>query len=72
MVERSETEGTSSPPDGRKTWSSPEGIARHRAMTPQQRWRKAVQLSQVAQRLARAQRSDESAGGARRDSADER
>ncbi len=50
-LEESESDG--------KTWNSVEDIARHRAMTPQQRWRRTISLSQAAQRLARAERVDE-------------
>ena len=45
--------------DGSKTWNSPEAIAEHRAMSPEQRLRKAIALSQAALRFARAERVDE-------------
>lgn len=45
--------------DGSKTWNSPEAIAEHRAMTPEQRLRKAIALSQAALRFTRAERVDE-------------
>ena len=44
---------------GSKTWNSPEAIAEHRAMTPEQRLRKAIALSQAALRFTRAERVDE-------------
>ena len=42
-----------------KTWNSPEAIAEHRAMSPEQRLRKTIALSQAALRFARAERVDE-------------
>ena len=36
------------------TWNTREAIARHRAMSPEQRLRKAIALSQAALRFARA------------------
>ena len=42
-----------------QTWNSPEAIAEHRGMSPEQRLRKAIALSQAALRFARAERVDE-------------
>lgn len=42
-----------------ETWNPPEAIAEHRAMTPEQRLRKAIALSQAALRFAGARRIDE-------------
>ena len=47
------------PDAGSKTWNSPEAIAEHRAMSPEQRLRKTIALSQAALRFARAERVDE-------------
>lgn len=41
-----------------QTWNSPEQIAEHRAMTPEQRLRKMISLSQAAVRVSRAERVD--------------
>jgi hypothetical protein len=48
------------PHDGsaQKTWNTPETIARHRAMTPGERIKKASQLSNQALKMARARRLD--------------
>jgi hypothetical protein len=43
---------------GQKTWNTPEAIARHRAMTPGERIKKASQLSNQALKMARARRVD--------------
>jgi hypothetical protein len=40
------------------TWNTADAIAEHRVMTPEQRLRKAIQLSRAALRLARAPRVD--------------
>ncbi len=44
---------------GQRTWNTPEDIARHREMTPEQRLRKAIELSRAALRFASADRIDE-------------
>jgi hypothetical protein len=59
MTERVEQKSQPSERVEAKTWNSAEDIARHRAMTPQERWRRTISLSQAAQRLARAERLDE-------------
>jgi len=41
-----------------QTWNSPAQIAEHRAMTPEQRLRKMIALSQAALRFSRAERVD--------------
>jgi hypothetical protein len=41
---------------GQKTWNTPEAIARHRALTPGERIKKASQLSNQALKMARARR----------------
>ncbi|HEX2071315.1 MAG TPA: hypothetical protein VHF90_06690 [Thermoleophilaceae bacterium] len=43
---------------GQKTWNTPEAIARHRAMTPGERIKKASRLSDQALKMARARRID--------------
>ncbi len=43
---------------GQKTWNSPDAIARHRAMTPGERIKKASRLSNQALKMARARRID--------------
>ncbi len=43
---------------GQKTWNTPEAIARHRALTPEQRIKKTVELSRQAIKMARARRLD--------------
>lgn len=43
---------------GQKTWNTPEAIARHRAMTPGERIKKASRLSNQALKMARARRID--------------
>jgi hypothetical protein len=48
------------PAGGQRTWNSPEAIARHRAMTPEQRIKKTVELSNQALKMARARRVDDS------------
>lgn len=40
------------------TWNTPEAIERHRRMTPEERVRKAIELSRAAIRFARAERVD--------------
>jgi hypothetical protein len=40
------------------TWNSAEQIAEHREMTPEQRLRKTITLSQAAIRFSRAKRVD--------------
>lgn len=42
-----------------KTWNTREAIAEHRAMSPEQRLRKTIALSQAALRFSRAERVDE-------------
>ncbi|HZI91560.1 MAG TPA: hypothetical protein VFD31_08030 [Thermoleophilaceae bacterium] len=42
----------------RQTWNSAAQIAEHRAMTPEQRLRKMISLSQAALRFSRAERVD--------------
>ena len=46
-------------PASRQTWNTPEAIAKHRAMSPEQRLRKTIALSQAALRFAHAERVDE-------------
>lgn len=41
-----------------KTWNTPDAIAKHRAMTPGERIKKASQLSNQALKMARARRID--------------
>lgn len=41
----------------RQTWNSPEQIAEHRAMTPEQRLRKTIKLSRAAIRFSQADRA---------------
>lgn len=41
-------------PQADRTWNTPEAIARHREMTPEQRLRAAIALSQAALRFAQA------------------
>jgi len=41
-----------------QTWNSAAQIAEHRAMTPEQRLRKMISLSQAALRFSRAERAD--------------
>lgn len=51
--------GKTKPPAGAsRTWNSPEAIAEHRAMSPEQRLQKAIALSQAALRFAHASRVD--------------
>jgi hypothetical protein len=53
---------TSASPRGpQRTWNTPEDIARHREMTPEERLRKTIKLSQAALRFAAAGRSDDPA-----------
>lgn len=40
------------------TWNTPEAIAEHRALSPEERVRKAIALSQAALRFAAARRVD--------------
>jgi len=47
-----------SPSNAEATWNTPEAIAEHRAMSPEQRVRKAIALSQAALRFASAPRVD--------------
>jgi hypothetical protein len=44
--------------DKQRTWNSPEQIARHRAMTKQERFAMCVDLSRAALRLAASQRAE--------------
>ena len=44
-------------PAAGNTWNSPEAIARHREMSPEERLRKAIALSQAALRFATAPRT---------------
>lgn len=44
--------------DEQGTWNTPEAIARHRLMAPEERLRRAVELSRAALRFAGAQRAD--------------
>jgi len=44
--------------DGEGTWNSPEAIERHRAMTPEQRFRATADLSRAALRFRDAERVD--------------
>jgi hypothetical protein len=46
------------PQTPQRTWNTPEDIARHRAMTPEQRLRRAIELSRAALRFANARRVD--------------
>ncbi len=41
-------------PPAQGTWNTPEAISRHREMTPEQRLRAGIALSQAALRFARA------------------
>lgn len=41
-----------------RTWNTPEDIRIHRSMTPEQRLRKAIELSRAARRFAAARRLD--------------
>jgi hypothetical protein len=52
--------GTADKRDGKKreTWNTPEAIARHRAMTPAERIKRTVELSQQALKMAHARRTD--------------
>ncbi len=59
MTERVDQQSRLSQRVEQKMWNSAEDIARHRAMTPQERWRKTISLSRAALRLARAERVDE-------------
>jgi hypothetical protein len=43
----------------KQTWNTPEAIAKHRAMTPEQRIKKTVEVSQQAMKMARARRVDD-------------
>ena len=43
---------------GQRTCNTPDAIAEHRRMTPEERFHKAVQLSRAALRFARAPRVD--------------
>jgi len=52
-----------------RTWNTPEDIARHREMTPDQRIKKAIELSRAALRFATAPGrppADEKRSGPRR------
>jgi hypothetical protein len=40
--------------DPQRTWNTPEDIERHREMTPEQRIKKAIELSRAALRFAAA------------------
>jgi len=42
----------------RRTWNTPDAIARHRTMTPAERIKKVVKLSREARKLATARRVD--------------
>lgn len=42
----------------RRTWNTPDAIAKHRAMTPAERIEKVVKLSREARKLATARRVD--------------
>lgn len=53
--EKSTTTGRAVPAE---TWNTPEAIAQHREMTPEQRLRKTIELSRAVLRLARAPRVD--------------
>ena len=44
--------------DEQGTWNTPQAIARHRRMSPEERLRCAVELSRAALRFAGAQRAD--------------
>ena len=48
------------PPEVEVTpWNTPEAIARHRSMTPEERLRRTIELSRAALRFARAERVDD-------------
>jgi hypothetical protein len=44
------------PSDQRRTWNSPEQIARHRAMSKEERFKLAVELSRAALKFSKAER----------------
>lgn len=44
--------------DTRRTWNTPDAIAKHRAMTPAERIKKVEKLSREARKLATARRVD--------------
>lgn len=59
MIKSSDKRAASTDGVTHETWNSPAQIARHRAMTPQERLRKAIALSQAAIRFSRAERVDD-------------
>jgi len=45
------------PSPRQRTWNTPEQIARHRAMTVEERLRRTIELSRAAIRFSQAERS---------------
>jgi hypothetical protein len=56
-----EPKTTAGAPGQQPTWNTPEDIARHREMTPEERLRKTIKLSQAALRFVAAGRSEDPA-----------
>jgi len=60
MEDRRQPDGSSpEPPEVEPMpWNTPEAIARHRSMTPEERLHRTIELSRAALRFARAERVD--------------
>jgi len=57
MATNSKSDRSNTSSAASRTWNTPEAIARHRAISPEERLRKAIALSRAALRFSAAEHS---------------